>query len=416
MLNQVLKVMYASYVQNSKFVSPSTLPGINFMRRSLVEMLSLDVATTYQHAFLYIRQLAIHLRNAVILKKKGSYQSVYNWQYINSLRLWGELLCANAASEQLRLLIYPLVTVTIGVIRLIPTAQYFPLRFHCIQILIGLMKATNVYIPVLPLILEVLKSNTFNQKHTAVSMKPMQFTCILRLNKTQLSQNGFRDEVIEQVNGLCLEHLAHESNSLAFCELVVPAVVNLKAYLKNCRNANYSRKLKQLVTKIMDNSKFIEEQRSKMTPKLNEAEKTQGFEAQIRAKGTPLSIYYESWLKTHEVKRRRQAAQSDDINDNYGVPTIKKTGKKSKENDDDEEVELFPTDDEDEEGDEEYDDNDDGSEDNDGNMDDSEEEENSSTDAANERASKGEEEFDFPVEEPDNEEVDIVKDLNLDDW
>ncbi|SPP82157.1 nucleolar complex protein 2 homolog [Drosophila guanche] len=353
MLNHVLKAMYLAYVRNSKFVSPNTLPGINFMRRSLVEMFALDLNVSYQHAFLYIRQLAIHLRNAVILKKKDSFQAVYNWQFINSLRLWADLLGASTNKPQLQPLVYPLVTIATGVIRLIPTAQYFPLRFHCLQTLISLSKETQTYVPVLPLIVEVLRSNTFNRKHSAVSMKPLQFTCVLRLNKGQLAENGFRDEVIEQVCALLLEYLAHESASLAFSDLVVPAVMAIKAYLKECRNSNYTRKLKQLLDKIQESSKFIEQQRSKSTVTfdLKDAQAVAAWEQQVRTKRTPLDIYYASWLKTHETKKRRQAAQTDDINSDYAVPKLKRPAAKTgvpvrNENG---ELELFPSDSEDDE-------------------------------------------------------------------
>lgn len=412
MLNHVLKAMYLSYVRNSKFVSPTTLPSINFMRRSLVEMFALDLNTAYQHAFLYIRQLAIHLRNAVILKKKDSYQSVYNWQYVNSIRLWVELLGATHNKPQLQPLIYPLVSIVTGAIKLIPTAQYFPLRFHCISSLITLAKQTDTFIPVLPFILEVLNSTTFNKKHSVVSMKPMQFTCILRLNKSQMAENGFRDEVVENVCGLLMEYLAHESATLAFPDLVVPTVVALKQYLKKCKNSNYSRKLKQVLDKIVDNAKFIENERRKINFGLTDTSLIQAWETKIRNSGTPLGIYYNSWLKTHETKKRRQAANTDDIND-YDIPMIKKS-KIAKKTEDDGDVELFPSDSEDDElngilKDEEGDE--------------PEVEETKPKKKKKEKKLKKAKEVPAPVAEDEDDDdegaaaaVDIVKDLDMDDW
>ena len=52
----------------------------------MAEVYSLDLRASYDHAFVYIRQLAIHLRNAIAIKKKDSYLQVYNAQFLACLR------------------------------------------------------------------------------------------------------------------------------------------------------------------------------------------------------------------------------------------------------------------------------------------------------------------------------------------
>ena len=39
------------------------------MQRSLVELYSLDSSVTYQHGFVFLRQLTVHLRTAMLNKK-----------------------------------------------------------------------------------------------------------------------------------------------------------------------------------------------------------------------------------------------------------------------------------------------------------------------------------------------------------
>ena len=62
--------MYVAFVKHAKFVTAKTKPQIAFMQNSLIEVFAMDHSTTYQYGFIYIRQMAIHLRNAITMKKK----------------------------------------------------------------------------------------------------------------------------------------------------------------------------------------------------------------------------------------------------------------------------------------------------------------------------------------------------------
>uniref|UniRef100_A0A2M4BDW7 Putative nucleolar complex protein 2 n=1 Tax=Anopheles marajoara TaxID=58244 RepID=A0A2M4BDW7_9DIPT len=433
-LSNVLKSMYLVYVKNSKFVSPNTLPNINFMRRSLTEMFLLNFNLSYQHMFLYIRQLAIHLRNAVILQKKDSYQYIYNWQYVNSLKLWGDVLgAAHSHGGALEQLIYPFVSITIGVIKLIPSAQYFPLRFHCCRILTQLNAKTRIFIPVLPFLVEILKSNSFNESHKKLSMRPVNLTCLLRFSPANIQENAYKDAVLDQVYELVLEFAANESASVAYPEIVLPSILLLRQYAKTTKQYKYARKIKQLSDKLMENYEFMEQRRSKMSIPLKDIERIRAWEEMVRVEGTPLAKFHASVAKVAESEKRRQATDSEKISD-YKLPTVKKVERKQVKRDGP--VTLFPSDDEDDDdelgfgkaksgADSEEDDDDlsemEGSED-DEEQDDDDEEDSAEEEVASKKqqsksAKKKSGAEKYPLENrKDTEEVDIVQDLNLDEW
>lgn len=300
-LDYTLKQMYMEYVKNCKFTSKTSWPSINFMKRSLVELYSLNLSVAYQHAFVFIRQLSIHLRNAITIKKKDSIQTVYNWQFVHCLLFWISLLSSFHLNDLLKTLIYPLIQTIIGTISLIPTSKYIPLRFHLVRGLIILSKDTDTFIPILPLIYETLNIVDFKKKHVSLSMKPMDFDCALKLSKSQLQENGFKDKVIEQVYELILEYLQTQAHTIGFPELVLPTIIHLKSFLKLCKISNYCRKLKQLLDKIQENSSEITTKRKSVTFKLSDSDSIKQWENDLKEKGMPLVKFYES-LKKLQVK------------------------------------------------------------------------------------------------------------------
>jgi len=69
-LNECLKGLYKAYVMNCQFVNASKLQHIHFLRNCVIEFLRVDLPTAYQHAFVFIRQLAMILREALDMRTK----------------------------------------------------------------------------------------------------------------------------------------------------------------------------------------------------------------------------------------------------------------------------------------------------------------------------------------------------------
>jgi len=192
LIEDCLKMTYLSYAQRSKFGTASNvtsvLPTLTFMGNCIVELYTLDYASAYQHAFIYIRQLALHLRTALMKHTPESLAAVYCWQYIHCLKLWVAVLSASQKKNDsldesssklgggagkdeeanlLRSLVYPLTEIILGVCRLVPTTRYVPLRLHCVRLLQQLAASTESFIPTTSLLLGILDLKE-------ISMKPLR--------------------------------------------------------------------------------------------------------------------------------------------------------------------------------------------------------------------------------------------------
>ncbi|KAM3566807.1 hypothetical protein ARSEF4850_000225 [Beauveria asiatica] len=327
----VLKSVYQGLVQGCRITNHNTIQGINLMKNSAAELWGIDPSIGYTTAFGFIRQLAIHLRNSIVHNKNDAFRMVYNWQFTHSLDFWSCVLAYHCTPEkeaeaggkesQLKLLVYPLVQVTLGVMRLIPTALYFPLRFHLVRSLLRTSRATDTYIPLASPLLEVLTSAEMKKPPHSTTLKAFDFAVSYKAPKAYLRTRVYQDGVGDQVVELLGEFLHLWSKSIAFPELALPVVIQLKRWLKQSRsklqgnkNAKLASQLVLLVQKVEANAKFIEEKRGRVDFAPNNRAQVDAFLRDFDAAKTPLGAYVVGQRKgrAERAKLLEEARKEDD--------------------------------------------------------------------------------------------------------
>jgi nucleolar complex protein 2 len=316
----VLKATYEGVVKGSRNTTVHTLAGVNLMKNSAAEIWGIDQNVAYTAGFSFIRQLAMHLRKSITNTTKDSYKTIYNWQYVHSLDFWSRVLsqhCDGLVEAQvgkesaLRPLIYPVVQITLGAMRLIPTATYFPLRFQLTRSLLRISRSTGTYIPLSSSLLEVLTSAEMRKHPKTSTLRPLDFNTAIRAPKSYLRSRTYQDGVGEQVAELLSEFFVLWSKHIAFPELSVPVVVSLKRWLKQVsarsggnKNAKINQMILLLVQKVEANARWIEERRANVSYAPRHRSEVEGFLKDVDWETTPVGAF----VKTQRKLRAERAA------------------------------------------------------------------------------------------------------------
>lgn len=316
----VLKATYQGLVKGARSTTIHTIQGVNLMKNTAAELWGLDPNIGYTTGFTFIRQLAIHLRSSITNKSKESYKTVYNWQYVHSLDFWSRVVSAHCESlreaesgkeSPLRPLIYPVVQVTLGALRLIPTAQYYPLRFQLIRSLLRISLATSTYIPLAPALYEVLNSAEMKKPPKPSTLKALDFTTSIRAAKSYLRTRVYQDGVGEQVAELLSEFFVLWAKSIAFPELALPVLAMLKRWVKEASKKNSGNKngkvnsaIALLVQKLEANSRWVEEKRTRVDFAPNNRAGVEGFLKDVEWEKSPLGAFVVGQRKAREQKAK----------------------------------------------------------------------------------------------------------------
>ncbi|KAF5375408.1 hypothetical protein D9615_007998 [Tricholomella constricta] len=326
-MDNVLKGIYLTLIRSSKSTSVHTLPSINLMKNSASEIFCIDHSTAYQHAFGYIRQLAIHLRNSMKVKTKEAYKQVYNWQYVHCIDFWSIVLARacdartqaeNGGKESdLKPLIYPFVQVCLGAIKLISTSRSYPFHLHIIRSLLHLTKHSETFIPLSPYLVPILTATLAPSTRAKPStLRPLDLEVQIRAPQQYVKTRVYYEGILEETTFLLAEWLASPAvqGSIAFSEIVVPIVVLLRKALKSARTGSGSGAgsgkdqglVKILLERIEESGRWIEQQRKGVSFAPGKLEDVEEWERVVRGKvaESALGKYVKIQNKTREKRRK----------------------------------------------------------------------------------------------------------------
>ncbi|CAH0482942.1 unnamed protein product [Peronospora belbahrii] len=271
-LELCLKGIYVTYMRNTKFTNEVTLPHHILMGNCVVELFGLDLSSSYQHAFVYIRELAVAVRKTITSPGPGTFKAVLNWQFFNQLRVWTAVVCAYPAEKQLRALVYPLSQLLLAVVRLSSTLRFAPLRFHCVKLLQQLALATNSFISTSPALLEVLQLEPFRSSYKASGgMKggkgsnpstEVDLELCVKLTKTALDAKRVHDQIIIRLFELLQRECDVYKFNVAFPEFVVPLLLTLNKFMHACAVPKWKAQARGLSDGIKKRADWIRSKRS----------------------------------------------------------------------------------------------------------------------------------------------------------
>ncbi|KAI9224324.1 Noc2p family-domain-containing protein [Blastocladiella britannica] len=348
-LEPALKGSYMMTVKAGKRTTVHTLPTMTLMIRCGAEMYGLDAAHGYQYAFIYIRQLAIHLRNAMAAKTKESYKMVYQWQYVHSLRFWTNVLLSYAprgSPSPFGSLVYPLVQVLLGVLRLVPNALYAPLHLHLLGSLTELVRVCGVYVPLAPYFIGMLDSLPTDGGRKS-TLKPLYLPTYLRCPKQYAGTRVYVSSVRNGIYLVLLRYLSSIANNVAFPELVVPVVAGVKAHLKSvAKDAAWTKTIQGLLDKVHETRKFITARRQQADLAPCDSAAVYKFAASLELEDTPIGKFA-AGVERVEAKRMAMMQESfvrdydasggDMDEDGASKDRSSKKGRGGRDSDDDEE-------------------------------------------------------------------------------
>ncbi|ETN75037.1 Noc2p family protein [Necator americanus] len=313
MAKNLTKSCYLGFVSNSREVSSETWPILHFMHKTFAEVTVLHPNLAYPYAFVYIRQIAIHLRNAIISKKrKDMVRTVYNWQMMQCLYLWTRVISKAHAvhdCEAICDLTYPLVQLINGVLKLYHSLRYIPLRLHCISLLIQLQANCGIFVPSLTLAVELLDDVVLilaKKPKIVKNVKVVDMESSLKAAHLICSQPSFPDVIVPMtfrcIGGVKRRMLKLCSPSENQKYFIVYS--NIRNFLRKIRSVEFARCFRALLEKLEEQGKFVADILLTKGFTIKDDIQVMSLQLALNNPDSPLRTYYRQWEKAWRMKQK----------------------------------------------------------------------------------------------------------------
>ncbi|CAJ1363176.1 unnamed protein product, partial [Effrenium voratum] len=225
-LEAILRSVLRSFLNsaNANF-SWRACSSFRFMENCILELFGMDDQVAYRVGYVFIRQLALVLRNVLL---QGAEKS----------------------------------KVILGAVKSRLSLDNAPFALHGVRALNRIAEHLQQLVPVSSLLLRMLEMTEKSLENAERGEGPPDLDVVLRLHNT-------KQETLERVGcGICeafVEHLGLCSRCVAFPELAAPVVLHLRRHSKHCRSEPLRKQLKALVAAIEESSQTVQRFREQLT-------------------------------------------------------------------------------------------------------------------------------------------------------
>ena len=232
--------IYLKFARQAKSFTELTAPVVIFMTHSVSELYGADLTMGYQQAFLYIRQLALHLRLALLKHSSDATREVTSMQFLNCLRLWTRVISSHPSEEHgLGSLAFPLVQIMYGVFSVATSSYFIPLKLHIICLLQQLAANCKLFIPTASQLMEVLESADLFGKTTPSTELAPKIEGMVKFPTNSIGKNIVRDTIVQEVMHLLLQDTEVYRFHPGLPEYTYLTLRRCKAFQKRCKNSKW---------------------------------------------------------------------------------------------------------------------------------------------------------------------------------